>query len=98
MTNNRGIIDIGMDCSQVEDFLSAAVDGDFSDMSEREVITLNRLIYDCPECFSELQLDRATKFFLIRHTQDVRCPGFIVSQIQSGIYHMYQTFRRLAGN
>jgi len=82
-----------MNCQEVERFLSAFVDLDFSGLNPTEVISLGKNIHDCPDCLRELQLDILTKSYLHRRQPDTPCPQPTIDSVLTFVYHMYKSMK-----
>ncbi len=93
-----------MNCRQVERFLSAFVDMDFSGLTPTEIVSLEKNIHDCPDCSRELRLDIATKSYLRKRHTETPCPQPTIDSVVAFVYHIYQSMKasysmdRHAGN
>jgi hypothetical protein len=80
-----------MNCIEVEKYISAFVDKDFTGLTYREIDQLDRYIHRCPHCFDEMLLELATKLCVEKHRKMISCPSNTFAEIQTYLYHMYKS-------
>lgn len=82
-----------MNCIDMETYMSAFVDKDFTGLSDWEIKDFELTLRQCPHCKSEKLLELTTKLFVEKHNQIISCPSDIFSEIQAYLYHIYKSTR-----
>ena len=81
-------------CREMEKYISAFVDQDYTGLSDWEMKDLERTMRQCAHCAGEKSLELATKLYVEKHHRSTSCPSDIFVEIQAYLYHIYKSKRK----
>ena len=85
------VVYVNMDCLELEKYISAFVDKDFTGLSDREIDDVEHSIQQCAHCSNEKTMELATKLFVEKHHRTTSCPQDTFGEIQAYLYHIYKS-------
>ena len=80
-----------MNTDNIQEYISALVDKEVSELSDADLEYLQRMVNEHPEYFGEYRMNIATKLCLIKYAKSMRCPSSTANTIKSMISHMYKS-------